>query len=211
MKNLKDPTNLLNTTEKKSLMPIKKKRPKLKITTFSLSPKSLKNLTELAKYNKITDLFRVIYEFWTTDYFNHLYDESIGFAVNDEEDMTDKGETTFPKSFAIDAHINKFLSEKANELGISRNILLAGSLYQINFIQSIERNDAVEESKKGLKMLNTIFGKIDKFEQKLKNELGEGSEIVSAFSTVWIKIHNLVIAVEECVENDEEFYSDVNW
>ena len=51
MKNLKDPTNLLNTTGTKSLMPIKKKRPKLKRTTFSLSFKSQEYLKELAKYN----------------------------------------------------------------------------------------------------------------------------------------------------------------
>jgi hypothetical protein len=209
MKNLKDPTNLLNTTGTKSLMPIKKKRPKLKRTTFSLSFKSQEYLKELAKYNKITDLFRTIYEFWTTEYFSNLYDESIGCALSDEEEMNLNGETTIPKSFAIDAHINKFLNDKANELGVSRNILLAGSLYQIHFIQSIQRNSAVEESKKGLNMLKKILEQIEQSELDLGEKLGNDSEIVKAFGVVPITLYNLITEVEECVQNNQEFDADI--
>jgi hypothetical protein len=202
---MKNKKGTSNTAKTKSLVAIAKKRTKLARTTFSLSNESLNHLTELAKYNKITDVFRAIHEFWIKDHFSHLWEESIAVALSDEENLLIKSEPLTTKSFAIDAHINKFLSEKANELEVSRNILLAGSLYQIHLIQSSQIESANTETKKGLKILKTILEQIEKSEYDLGKKLGDDSEIVKAFGVVPITLNNLISVVETCIQNNEAF------
>lgn len=172
--------------------------------TFHEGPKPLRTTMRLSKGgHDAIDRISVIRKVKNAEVFKSilvvaeiLRDKKVDLISNIKSETKNE---TIRKTYVINKDTFLQLTKIAQELKISRDLLIDKTVAVLDFLLDNELQDRIDKFSKFLERINTLFDEAEKIRLELKKEVAENDPFLDEVSTMCLAMDGHILSMEDYV------------